>query len=43
MRRALSRELELGLVERPARWMGAPRTAGVPNAVVDASPTSRAT
>jgi RNA polymerase sigma factor (sigma-70 family) len=43
MRRALSRELELGLVERPTRWMGAPRTAGVPSAVVDASPTTGAT
>ncbi len=42
MRRALGRELELGVVERPARWLGAPRTVGVPNAVVDASPTTGA-
>jgi RNA polymerase sigma factor (sigma-70 family) len=42
MRRALGRELELGVVERPARWLGAPRAGGVANAVVDASPATGA-
>jgi RNA polymerase sigma factor (sigma-70 family) len=42
MRRALGPELELGVVERPARWLGAPRTGGVPSAVVDASPATGA-
>lgn len=42
MRRALGPELELGLVERPARWVGAARTAGVPKTVADATPATGA-
>jgi RNA polymerase sigma factor (sigma-70 family) len=42
MRRALDAQLDLGRVERPTRWLGAPRTVGVPTAVADASPATGA-
>lgn len=41
MRRALAPQLELGLVERPARFVSAVRTAGVTGAIPDATPATR--
>jgi RNA polymerase sigma factor (sigma-70 family) len=42
MRRALGDELDVGVNERQPRWLGAPRTVGVPSGIVDASPATGA-